>query len=82
MDNLLHIDPALVREAQQKARLRNINLSEAVEGFIRRFISEEKENNGEIKITPYVAKLGTDLGLPSDFDEKEAYRNHLEEKYQ
>lgn len=82
MDNLLHIDPALVREAQRRARLKNINLSEAVEAFIRRFISEEKGKDDEIKITSFVAKLGTDLGLPADFDEKEAYRKHLEEKYQ
>lgn len=82
MDNLLHIDPALLDEARRQARLRNINLSEAVEAFIRRFISEEKKKDAEIKITPFVARLGTDLGLPPDFDEKEAYRKHLEEKYQ
>lgn len=82
MDNLLHIDPALMREAQRQARRRNIDLSKAVEAFIRRFISEEKEKDGDIKITSFVAKLGTDLGLPADFDEKEAYRQHLEDKYQ
>lgn len=80
MDDLLHIDPALVHEAQQIASLRHINLSEAVEGFIRRFINEDKDKDGKIKITPWVAKLGTDLGQPSDFDEKKSYRNHLEEK--
>lgn len=82
MDNLLHIDPALMREAQRQARRRNIDLSKAVEAFIRHFISEEKEKDGDIKITSFVAKLGTDLGLPADFDEKEAYRQHLEDKYQ
>lgn len=82
MDNLLHIDDALMREAQRQARYRNIDLSKAVEAFIRRFISEEKEQDCDIKITSFVAKLGTDLGLPADFDEKEAYRQHLEDKYQ
>lgn len=82
MDSLLHIDPALVREAQRKARLKNINLSEAVESFIRRFISEDTDNTEDIKITSFVSKLGTDLNLPSDYSEKEAYRKHLEEKYQ
>lgn len=80
MDNLLHIDPALMREAQRLARLRNVNLSDTVEAFIRRFINEEKKTDKEIKITPFVAHLGVDLGLPPDFDEKEAYRKHLEEK--
>lgn len=81
MDDLLYIDPVLVREAQQIASLRNINLCEAVEGFIRSFINEDKDKDSEIKITPWVARLGTDLGQPSDFDEKESYRNHLEEKH-
>lgn len=81
MDNLLHIDPALIREAQRQARLRNINLSEVIEAFIRRFISSEDQKGGEIKITSFVANLGTDLGLSQDFDEKEAYYKRLEEKY-
>lgn len=81
MDNLLQIDPSLVREAQWQARLKNINLSEIVEAFIRRFINEEKEKDGEIKITSFVANLGTDLGLSPGFDEKEAYHKHMEEKY-
>ena len=34
------------------------------------------------QVTPFVESLGTDLHLPADFDEKEAYRKHLEEKYQ
>ena len=32
-------------------------------------------------ITTFVESLGTDLHLPADFDEKEAYRKHVEEKY-
>lgn len=35
----------------------------------------------KLKITSYVSRLGTDLDLPADFDEREAYRKHLEEKH-
>lgn len=42
----------------------------------------DSENGNEpIEITPFVKQLGGDLDLPADFDEKEAYRNYLEEKY-
>ena len=34
-----------------------------------------------VRITPFVKQLGIDLNLPADFDEKEAYRKYLEEKY-
>lgn len=35
----------------------------------------------EQKISERIARLGVDLGLPADFDEKEEYRKHLKEKY-
>lgn len=73
----LHIDPILLRETQ----LRNLNLKDAVETFIRGFIDHPSEEVKEIKISPFIERLGVDLNLPVDFDEKEAYRKHLEEKY-
>ena len=48
MNNSLHIDPVLLREAERQARLKNVNLSEVVEAFIRKFVNhpeEEKKNN-------------------------------------
>lgn len=78
----LRINPALLRKAEQQARLRNINLSEAVESFIRRFISQDADEDKKVKVTSFVSQLGVDLNLPPDFDEREAYRKHLDEKYQ
>lgn len=77
----LQINSTLLRKAEQQARLRNINLNEAIEAFIRHFISQSPEEDKKVKVTSFVAQLGTDLNLPADFDEREAYRNHLEEKY-
>lgn len=75
----LNIDAELLRKAELRARYLNINLSEAIEAFIHQFI-EQPVKKEEIKITPFVERLGVDLDLPADFDEKEAYRKHLEEK--
>ena len=52
-----------------------------VEAFIQKFISQSKEGNKQIKITPFIESLGVDLNLSLDFDEREAYRKYLEEKY-
>lgn len=73
----LRIDPVLLREAE----LRSLNLKDAVETFIHGFINHPSEEIKEIKISPFIERLGVDLNLPADFDEKEAYRKHLEEKY-
>ena len=81
MDDILRINPALLREAKRQARLKNISLNEIVEAFIQKFISQSKEGNKQIKITPFIESLGVDLNLSLDFDEREAYRKYLEEKY-
>lgn len=81
MNTTLRIDSALLHEAEQLAKQRNIDLSKAVEAFIRKFIDQPTETKKEIRITPFVERLGVNLGLPADFDEKEAYRKHIEGKY-
>jgi len=43
-------------------------------------IRGRQAGNGDIKVTPFVRSLGADLRLPAGFDEKEAYRRHLEER--
>ena len=77
----LQIDSVLLHEAEQIAKLHNTDLTQMVESFIRRYIEQTKKSKHSAKITPFVKQLGADLNLPADFDEKEAYRKHLEEKY-
>lgn len=77
----LQIDSVLLHEAEQVAKLHNADLTQVVESFIRRYIEQTNSNKQAVKITPFVKQLGVDLNLPADFDEKEAYRKHLEEKY-
>ncbi len=79
--NTLQIDSVLLNEAEQLAKLHNVDLSQMVESFIRRYVEQMGKGNEPAKVTPFVKQLGVDLDLPADFDEKEAYRNYLEEKY-
>lgn len=80
--NSLHIDAELLRQAEHYAQERQVNLSQMVEAFIRHFVKNSSIGNAKRgKVTPFVERLGVDLELPSDFDEKAAYRNYLEEKY-
>ena len=78
----LHIDAELLKQAEQQAKRHNINLNQAVEAFIRRFISHPVKEQSKIKVTPFVERLGVELDLPEGFNEKDEYRKHLEEKYQ
>lgn len=65
--DILRINPALMRKVKQQTRLRNIY----------KVVKEDKQ----IEVTPFVSQLGVDLNLPSDFDEREAYHKHLQEKH-
>ena len=69
----IQINPTLWNEAEQLAKRHHTDLTQIVESFIRRYIEQMNKK---------VESLGIDLHLPADFDEKEAYRKHLEEKYQ
>ena len=80
--NTLNINAELLQQAEMQAKLYNLNLSQVVEAFIRKFIknpSVEKET--AIKATSFVERLGVDLNLPADFDEKKAYREYMTNKH-
>lgn len=79
--NTLQIDSSLLHEAEQIAKLHNVNLTQIVESFIRRYVEQMRKEKPSVPITPFVNRLGIDLNLPADFDEKEAYRKYLEDKY-
>ena len=79
--NTLQIDSVLLDEALKMAKQKNIDLTQMVESFIRNLVEKSAKPQERLKITPYVSCLGIDLDLPADFDEREAYRKYLEEKY-
>ncbi len=80
--NTLNINTELLQQAEMQAKMYNLNLNQIVESFIRKFIKNPRGvEQIEIKTTPFVERLGVDLDLPADFDEKKAYRNYLSEKH-
>lgn len=77
----IQINPTLWHEAEQLAKRHHTDLTHMVESFIRHYIEQMNKKEPKEQVTPFVESLGIDLQLPADFDEKEAYRKHLEEKY-
>ena len=74
----IQINPTLWNEAEQLAKRHHTDLTQIVESFIRRYIEQMNKKTPKEQVTPFVESLGIDLHLPADFDEKEAYRKHLE----
>ena len=64
----IQINPTLWNEAEQLAKRHHTDLTQIVESFIRRYIEQMNKKTPKEQVTP--------------FRSKEAYRKHLEEKYQ
>lgn len=74
----------LEKPAEVKLISNLISLIKGVSGVTIKSISQEKVRNEDVAvdgISPFVRSLGTDINLPKDFDEKEAYREFVTEKY-
>lgn len=74
----LRISSSSVHRAKRFARKKKTSISKLVETYLDSLNVEEKK---EIKITPLVKKLSGVIKLPSDFDFKKAYGEHLRKKY-
>jgi len=75
----IHIDPELLEQATQRAEAEGLNINDMIENYIRNLLRSPSPK--KIRISPFVEELGEDLGLPADFDEREAFREHLEKKH-
>ena len=75
----IQIDQELLEQATQRAEAEGLNINDMIENYIRNLLRSPSPK--KIRISPLVEELGVDLGLPSDFDEREAYREHLEKKH-
>ena len=73
----INLDERLVEKAQAYAKENNISLSKLVESYLN-VLTKEKHNQPEI--TPLVKSLSGVIELPSDYNEKESYKDYLSEK--
>lgn len=78
----LKLDKFVIDKAKEYASSHKRSLSRMIEDYLRslteRDISESKE---DIEISPFVKSMRSGIKLPSDFDYKKLYGEHLSEKY-
>ncbi len=74
----LSLDESIIESAKIYAKSNSISLSKLVESYLSILTKKRTE---KVEITPLVKSLSGVIDLPSDFDEKELYRDYLIEKY-
>lgn len=74
----LNLNQNIIEKAKTYAKENNISLSKLVESYLN-VLTKEKHNQPEI--TPLVKSLSGVIELPSDYNEKDSYRDYLSEKY-
>ncbi len=73
----LKLDTDIIEKAKLYAKKKNISLSKLIENYLD-FLTDNKE---KIAVTPFVKSLSGTITLPSDYDYKESYKDHLSKKY-
>ncbi|MFW6326726.1 MAG: DUF6364 family protein [Bacteroidota bacterium] len=76
----LRLNDSIIKKAKIYAQNHNISLSKMVESYLNS-ITQQKEEDEKISITPLVESLSGVIDLPADFDYKKEYRDYLEKKY-
>jgi len=75
----LKLNDRTIKRAKKYAERNRQSLSSLVENYFK-IISENEELN-EIEISPNVLELSGIIDLPENFDLKNEYKKHLEEKF-
>lgn len=74
------MDEDVIERAKIYARNHKISLSKMIESYFNS-LTETNENSNEIKISELVESISGVIQVPNDFDDKNEYRNYLDEKY-
>lgn len=77
----LRLNKRIIDRAKAYAKANGTSLSTMVEQYFDGIASPLKAA-GEETITPFVKSLSMPMNLPPDFDERAAYRAHLDKKYE
>ena len=77
----LKLDKKVIEQAEKYASSRKKKLSEIIETYLIFLAQLEGLNvDSEIEISPFVESMSTGISIPTDFDFKSEYLNHLIEK--
>lgn len=74
----LKLDKKIIERAKLYAESKQISLSKLIEMYLRS-VTAEKDKKSEI--STLVGELSGVVKLPKNFNEKDAYTNHLMQKY-
>ncbi len=73
----LKLDSFVIEQAKTYAKKKNTSLSQLIESYLGLLI-EPKDNND---VTPLVKSLSGIINLPTNFDTKKSYKDHILKKY-
>ncbi len=79
MDNklTLKLNQTIIEQAKEYAKKKNTSLSKLIEAYLGMLVEPEQEK----EITPLVKSLSGVINLPKNYNEKDAYKKHLLNKY-
>ncbi|HKL40647.1 MAG TPA: DUF6364 family protein [Cryomorphaceae bacterium] len=75
----LKLNQEVIKKAKEYASENNSSLSRLVENYLSMLV--ENKSSSEIEISPFVKSISSGVQIPTDVDERKAYRDHLEDKY-
>ncbi len=73
----LNLDKEIIEEAKSYAKSHRISLSKLIENYLNSITRETKKKSSSV--SPLVESL-TGI-IPTDYDEKQDYRNYIDKKY-
>ncbi|MBF0694639.1 MAG: hypothetical protein IR153_06240 [Flavobacterium sp.] len=73
----LNLDKEIIEEAKTYAKSHRVSLSKLIENYLNSLTRESKKK--ESSVSPLVESL-TGI-IPNDYDEKNDYRNYIDQKY-
>lgn len=76
----LKLNKKVIDRAKRYAEKQGNSLSRIIESYLES-ITQKKEKDEVIEITPFVKSLMTGTRLPENVDERKVYREYVTEKY-
>ncbi|MBL0117888.1 MAG: hypothetical protein IPP89_02635 [Saprospiraceae bacterium] len=77
----LKLDQEIIKKAKKYASRRKLSLSRLIENYLGSLTSDQKNDDDEIEISPFIKSLQTGVNITADLDYKKEYRKYLTEKY-
>ncbi len=78
----LKLDKFVIEQAKEYASSHKRSLSRIIESYLKLLINRnQKENESDIEISPFVKSMSTGIKIPTDLDYKSEFLNHLIKKH-